>query len=324
MQSKDLSKEKALIESISSMTFDTKILGYEKSLIERTSSSSVLGGKEPKETPSLPTISKEERGKKKASEAAPSLQTVVPSDVSKIMSSAFSGERSATSESLLGKEVSDSIKNQISQSGLILSSISETVKMMKESIGAATSFIKEGTERITSSFNSISKDSALLIGLTSATSDSIVKKESQPSLISEKNTSTTNILSEIERKVAEIDSVDPLKMGVTSLAENIGNSIKTVVTNLVEGGKKTTIEAPKPLVLSQASTSTTPAPSSVTSVVNQGETGDSNVGSQTNQTFLGGQQGSPSVVSLSQSTIDNLASAIIKNMTLAPFLNSGR
>lgn len=322
-KSKESSKDRALIESISSMTFDKKILGYEKSLVERASSSSVLGGKETTTRLSAPLSGKETKEPSSPTGGSASIQTLVPSDVSKIMSSVFSGEKLSSSESFLGKDESDTIKIQMARSGQILSSISDTVKMMQETIGSVSTFLKDGTDKISSSFNSIAKDSSSLVSMAAKASESSLKKETQGPLVYEKNTATTNILSEIERKVTEMDSSEPLKNGVASLAENIGKSIKTAVTNIVDGGKKTTIEAPS-LPAPTAAVSPSMATSSTTSVVNKADSGDSNVGTQTNQTFFGGQPGMPTVVSLSQSTIDNLASAIIKNMTITPFLNSGR
>lgn len=332
VSTKEKSKEKSLIESVSSSVFDKKILEYEKSSSERVLASK---GSSPEKQPKvsiLPekggilsesTILKEVQSiERLLTEGVPGIATaavksIVPTEVSKIMTTVLSGETSKDATSFIGKEVTDTIKNQVTQAGSIISSISDTVKLMQNSISSVSSTLQDATLKIDSAFNSVAKESSSIVGLATSTIDGITNKLSDVAVRSEKSSSDSTILADIQKKIVGLETVSPLKTELGAMTTNIGNALKSIVTNITEGGKTSTTQVSSPSSVSLTNPTNT-------STVNQGETSTANLGSQTNQSFIGGQNAFPSVVSLSQSTIDNLASAIIKNMSITPFLNSGR
>ena len=331
--SKERSNERSIIESVSSSVFDKKILQYEKSSTER----SLASTKEKTEkaaqvstTPASGSILSESQILKDAqsierilTERVPevigsTIKTIVPTELTNAVSTIFSSKTSDYASSLFGKEATDIINNKVNQEGSVISSISDTIKLLQGTINSTATNLENAALNIESSVSDVVKESTSFLGLVpSAVSDSISSKLSDVSVKSEKNSLDNTILADIQRKVMDLETAAPLKMEMNSLATNIGDSIKSMVTNII-GGDKTNKSQVSVATMAPATASTN------TSTVNEGETTTANIGSQTNQSFQGGQMPFPSVVSLSQSTIDNLASAIIKNMTITPFLNSGR
>ena len=329
---KESSKEKTIIESISSSVFDKKILEYEKASTDR-----MLATKEPKSekspvvstTPatsgilSQSTILKEAQTVERIfSETLPaiidtSVKTIVPTEISKVLSTVISKDASNIETSILGKEVTDTVKNQISEAGTILSSISETVKLMQDSISSVTSTLEDTTVKIESAFTTVAKESSNVVGIATSASNSISNVLNEATVKSEKNTTDRSMVSDMERKVVGIETTSPIVEELGTLTTNIGGALQNLVTNISEISKTNNTK------VSPSSSVTLMNPNN-TSTVNNEESSTANMGSQMNQNVFGGTPTFPSVVSLSQSTIDNLASAIIKNMTIAPFLNSGR
>ena len=331
--SKERSNERSIIESISSSVFDKKILQYEKSSTER----SLASTKEKTEKAAPVSIAPVSGGilsesqilkdaqsiERLLTERVPgvigsTLKTIVPTELSNAVSTIFSSQNSDYASSLIGNDTTDIVNNKVNQTGSIISSMSDAIKLLQGTINSTATNLENAAVNIESSVSDVVKESTSFLGLVPSTvSDSISSKLSDVSVKSEKNSLDNTMLADIQRKVMDLETAAPLKMEMNSLATNIGDSIKSMVTNII-GGDKTN--------KSQVSVATTapPAASTNTSTVNQGETTTANIGSQTNQSFQGGQSPFPSVVSLSQSTIDNLASAIIKNMSITPFLNSGR
>lgn len=328
----DKSKERSLIESVSSIVFDKKILQYEKTASERLSSttearpekSATVSAVSTKEgLLSQSTILKESQSIEKLLMGAipaiadTAVKSIVPSEVSKIVSSIFSSNASENVSSILGKDVTDTIKNQITEAGTIISSISDTIKLMQNSVSSVSSTLQDATIKIGSAFNTVAKESSAVVGLATSTTDTFTNKLNEVAVKSERNTTDNTILADIQRKVVGLETESPLKTGVSELTTNIGDSIKNLVTSITDIGKTNNTQV-------GPSTSVSLANPTSTSITNKEESATSNLGTQLNQNFVGGQSAFPSVVSLSQSTIDNLASAIIKNMSITPFLNSGR
>ena len=354
---KESSKEKTIIESISSSVFDKKILEYEKASTDR-----MLATKESKSekspvvstTPatsgilSQSTILKEAQTVERIfSETLPaiidtSVKTIVPIEISKVLSTVISKDASNIATSILGKEVTDTVKNQISEAGTILSSISETVKLMQDSISSVASTLEDTMVTIESAFTTVAKESSNVVGIATSASNKIesafttVAKESsnvvgiatsasnstsnilnEATVKSEKNTTDRSMISDMERKVIGIETASPIVEELGTLITNIGGVLKNLVTNISEISKTNNTKVAPSSSVTLMNPNNTPT-------VNNEESSTANMGSQMNQNVFGGTPTFPSVVSLSQSTIDNLASAIIKNMTIAPFLNSGR
>jgi len=330
---KEKSNERSIIESISSSVFDKKILQYEKSSTERSLASTkektekaapvsiaTVSGGIITESQILKDVQSIERilSEKVPEAIGSTIKTIVPTELSNAFSTIFSSKTSDYASSLFGNESTDITNNKVNQSGSAISSISDTIKLLQGTINSTATNLENAALNVESSVSDVVKESTSFLGLVpSAVSDSISSKLSDVSVKSEKNSLDNTILSDIQRKVMDLETAVPLKMEMNSLATNIGDSIKSIVTNIIGGDKTNKSQV-------SMATMTPTAASTNTSTVNQGETTTANIGSQTNQSFQGGQVPFPSVVSLSQSTIDNLASAIIKNMSIAPFLNSGR
>ena len=329
---KESSKEKTIIESISSSVFDKKILEYEKASTDR-----MLATKESKSekspvvstTPatsgilSQSTILKEAQTVERIfSETLPaiidtSVKTIVPIEISKVLSTVISKDASNIATSILGKEVTDTVKNQISEAGTILSSISETVKLMQDSISSVASTLEDTMVTIESAFTTVAKESSNVVGIATSASNSTSNILNEATVKSEKNTTDRSMISDMERKVIGIETDSPIVEELGTLITNIGGVLKNLVTNISEISKTNNTKVAPSSSVTLMNPNNTPT-------VNNEESSTANMGSQMNQNVFGGTPTFPSVVSLSQSTIDNLASAIIKNMTIAPFLNSGR
>ena len=329
---KESSKEKTIIESISSSVFDKKILEYEKASTDR-----MLATKESKSekspvvstTPatsgilSQSTILKEAQTVERIfSETLPaiidtSVKTIVPIEISKVLSTVISKDASNIATSILGKEVTDTVKNQISEAGTILSSISETVKLMQDSISSVASTLEDTMVTIESAFTTVAKESSNVVGIATSASNSTSNILNEATVKSEKNTTDRSMISDMERKVIGIETASPIVEELGTLITNIGGVLKNLVTNISEISKTNNTKVAPSSSVTLMNPNNTPT-------VNNEESSTANMGSQMNQNVFGGTPTFPSVVSLSQSTIDNLASAIIKNMTIAPFLNSGR
>ena len=163
----------------------------------------------------------------------------------------------------------------------------------------------------------MAKESSNVVGIATSASNSTSNILNEATVKSEKNTTDRSMISDMERKVIGIETASPIVEELGTLITNIGGVLKNLVTNISEISKTNNTKVAPSSSVTLMNPNNTPT-------VNNEESSTANMGSQMNQNVFGGTPTFPSVVSLSQSTIDNLASAIIKNMTIAPFLNSGR
>lgn len=119
-----------------------------------------------------------------------------------------------------------------------------------------------------------------------------------------------NSYAAIEKSISNTETNNISSTDITKLGENLNNSIKTVVTN--PSVVNNNIKGP-----SVSSAPVTPPASpkpSDTSLMQDNSSMQNNMGSP----------GMPSTVSLSNTTVDSIANAIVKALTLTPFLNSGK
>jgi hypothetical protein len=238
------------------------------------------------------------------------------SGLSGLLSTTFNSEANTSTQS-------DTLKSQEN----IISSINDNIKILQSSIDTISSDIVNKTSEIASMLN-ISYDSNNKIATsdTSTSTSSLIDSSITSNQFTDSSLESigsklfqsiekSNLFSNIQDKVVGIESLSQTMPNVSQIVTDIGNTIKSAVTSITSTDKTMT-EMPAPIM----NVSNTSTKSSVT----DGNKTDSALQNQNVQNVIGGQMPMPSVVSLSQNTIDNLASAIIKNMSIAPFLNSGR
>lgn len=211
------------------------------------------------------------------------------------------------------------------QEGLV-TTINDSIKFLQASIQQLSSDLSSKTSEMAKILNvSSSADSTLAMKEVADRSNLIDQtlstERSEVSMVESLGTNLlqtmerSNLFSEIQKKVVDIESTVQNVPNVSDMFAGIGDTIKSAITNM------STINTTS----AEVSTPTTKVLSTRTeSAVNETDQSTANLGTQNIQSIMGGSSAYPTVVSLSQNTIDSLASAIIKNMSIAPFLNSGR
>lgn len=324
--------EKTFIESVSSTVFDKKILEYEKSSIERErseaskESSSTTKAYEKTQQGGMVSESMLLKDSMLAKEIAPIVasqlqksitQTIIPSDVSKIVSTIIASESMKAESTESGKQSAVSVANQTNQIKDVVSSIKDAVSIIQDTASTSSEILQEATTRSELAFNNASAEASKLVDVAAERTNATAEKLSESLVTTEKTSTYNQVLSDMERKVTSMELPQQMSKKVDDITTGITNALKNVVTNITQMNKTANVEAASTQKQSQSSPVASPT------TIGKGET-TTNLGTQTNQVLSGGQNVFPSVVSLSQSTIDNLASAIIKNMSISPFLNSGR
>jgi len=248
--------------------------------------------------------------------------------VSNIVSSVVpSGGLSGLVSTLMNTESNNTVQtNDANSQSSFISSINDSIRLLQNSIERISTDIASKTSDIASmlsvssdSDNRItSSDSSKTTSLSDTTVSSDASKESVLESIGSKLFQTverSGLFSSIQEKVVDVESSVQNIPSIPEMVAGIGDSIKSAVTS-ISAMNKTTAEVSTPTMKITNTTNE--------SSISEGDTTDSMLGNQNVQNLMGGPVTMPSVVSLSQNTIDNLASAIIKNMSIAPFLNSGR
>lgn len=324
--------DKAIIETISSSVFDTKIIDYERSKTENQrnekETSQKISSVVPSVQPQATAISEKFISSSQNSlndvlrELLPgqklgTTQSLVPSDVSKVLTNIISREASNTNSSL---EITDSSNKSLTSNRereVVMSSMNDALKSIQNSISSASSALRDAVIMMKSDYATSQRDSTKSANLSSI-SNQIISDMASDSLIKlEKRSNENSLISDIQSKITKIENQNPTTDAVNIVSTTIGNAVKNAVTSVIESNKtSSTGDVTNSKIVSPTSINTNNA--------SEGRETNTNIGSQTLQSFGGSQPTFPSVVSLSQSTIDSLASAIIKNMSLTPFLNSGR
>lgn len=311
-------KDKTFIENVSSSVFDKKIVEYERNntgqpakpgSITSIPESSVITNSTAKETTNRTETSAGQVSTK---------ETVVPSDLSKMSSSELTNTTSEKTSQTVSNNISNIVKEQVSVIGTTVTTLSDASNTMKTAVETFSNSVKDGASIIQSALNSVKKESSSAVGLTSTAESKTSEKLEGAAVTSENSEKSTSMLPLMQNKVVGLELPAAPGIDISSLSTSIGDSIKNAVTSLVSQNK--TLSYPVPV--------SPEAPKKEANISNSNVENSSeemaNMANQMNQNLSRGGSSMPSVVSLSQSTIDNLASAIIKNMTLTPFLNSGR
>jgi hypothetical protein len=321
------------VESISNTVFDKRIIDYKDAVIKsETERASPI-----QTSPVVPTqpIYNAERSSDKSSKQEIS-KTKEGSVISKVMESVLGPNVALVpiqlpqntpivSPSPMTTEKVSSLENQVNQvkenekveSNSTISSVANSIKQVEGSIGLLSNILREKERTAENKSNNFINESLSFLGLIPSNATRSIEKLNQATVQSEKATSQSSSLQEMTNKVVGTEIISPLKTEVTSIIQNMGNSVSNAITTALMKDKKTAEEK-------AASIQPSPVkPSTSTSIVNEGQKTENQLQAPTVQSFMSGGN-APSVVSLTQSTIDNLASAIIKSMSISPFLNSGR
>jgi hypothetical protein len=330
---KESKSDKSIIESISNSVFDKRIMDYKDTLIRsETERPSPI-----QSSPVVPTQPIYNVGQSKDKSLKQEVtKTKEGSSVSKVMESILGPnvallpiqipqnvpivpQVSMTSENVSNLEtrVNQTKDRETIGSNDVISSVNNSVKQVQGSIGLLSNILREREKATENKVNNVIGESLSFLGLSPSNLTKSIEKLNQATVQSEKTTAQNSSLQSMTSKVVGIDVISPLKNEMTSIIENMGNSVKNAVTTAIMQDKRITEEravSVQPPTLK---------PSTSTSIVNEGQKSETQLQAPNLQNFTVGGN-APTVVSLSQSTIDNLASAIIKNMSISPFLNSGR
>ncbi len=330
---KESKSDRSFVESISNTVFDKRIIDYKDAVIKsETERASPI-----QTSPVVPTqpIYNAERSSDKSSKQEIS-KTKEGSVISKVMESVLGPNVALVpiqlpqntpivSPSPMTTEKVSSLENQVNQvkenekveSNSTISSVANSIKQVEGSIGLLSNILREKERTAENKSNNFINESLSFLGLIPSNATRSIEKLNQATVQSEKATSQSSSLQEMTNKVVGTEIISPLKTEVTSIIQNMGNSVSNAITTALMKDKKTAEEK-------AASIQPSPVkPSTSTSIVNEGQKTENQLQAPTVQSFMSGGN-APSVVSLTQSTIDNLASAIIKSMSISPFLNSGR
>jgi hypothetical protein len=354
---KESKSDKSLIESISNSVFDRRIMDYKDTLIRsETERSSPI-----QSSPIVPTqpiynagqsgdksLKQEITKTKEGSSVSNVMESILGPNVALLPIQISQNVPIIPRVSMTSENVSD-LETRVNQTGEretvkssdVISSVNNSIKQVQGSIGLLSNIIKEGENSTKNNVNNVISESLSFLDLVPSNvtksieklnqavektistekedkgEKTISKEKENKTVESEKTTAQNSSLQSMTNKVVGIDVVSPLKNEMTSIIENMGNSVRNAVTMAIMQDKRTTEER------SVSVQSAAPKPSTSTSIVNEGQRSETQLQAPNLQNFMS-EGGAPTVVSLSQSTIDNLASAIIKNMSISPFLNSGR
>lgn len=313
-----VSKDKTLIESISNMVFDRKILEYEASKKSPAAQSPVVSP-----APERQTIqgagSKEKSSTTNIIGGTDSLkERIISNDTSLVKTSDVINTTIDSGSTSEAKDASSIVKEQASMINTSVSSLLDASNTLKTAAETFSSAAKDGALIIQTASSVSANNSESLIGNT-ASSEVKQTDQTQGSLVtSEKTEKMSSVLPQMQNKILGMEIPQIPNLDFSSLSTNISDSLKNAVTSITNQNKTLAYPAPTPAPVLQKTDNLGDTN------VDNAEENTTNVGNQMNQNMMRGGSSMPSVVSLSQSTIDNLASAIIKNMTLTPFLNSGR
>lgn len=247
----------------------------------------------------------------------------VVSDVSKLFSNIVNNANQ-TVVSNTDKELNNTLSKEVTEISNVATNLSDTIKSISSSVSSLSSVLRDSMSNIEKQQSNATNESTVILNPEKTGGLNISKDES--SLMFEKNSSSTNLIQEIQKKIIDVETKQPMLNDVKELTKSIGDTISTAITNVIQQDRinKSEMAANVSSTNTTTSTSTATSPANISNV-NTNETANAtDLGNQFGQNIFGGSNAIPSVVSLSQATIDNLASAIIKNMSIAPFLNSGR
>lgn len=326
------SKERSLIESISNSVFDRRIMEYERQATQPTKESNLpklLQSPANSIPPSIPG--------KESSESITNQKTSITTG-NNVISSALESvlgpnvilvpfqlpaEQPVQPGPQVSSEISastdrqrlESMSRESSNSEGLVSSITDSIRQAKDSISSFSGLLESRENESTTDRKNVITESLSFLGLTPSTISESIDRLKEVAVTSERATTQNNALQEMTNRVVGTETTVAPKIEINTIVENLGNSITSAITNAMTQNKKSI----------QERESATPTPAITLSnpaVSNNEENNQANMGGPSIQNFSGGGA-SPTIVSLSQSTIDSLASAIIKNMSISPFLNRG-
>lgn len=333
LKEKESTSDRTFIESISNAVFDNRIMEYDRSLIKSTekyqtspSPATTIASSPVSYSQGLlqnNVVNQKTSTSLQGKTISSALENVlgpnavivpfqIPSTTSEQAPTAISTERATT----IDNRINESTIRESSVVPEIISSLNSTIKQIESSIGTFSNIVQDREKETGNGINNIVNQSLPLLGLSPSTIFSSIEKLNDLSVISEKAESQNNVLQNMTNRVVETEILGPIKGEMTSMVENIGNSIKNAITNITMVDRKSTeerVSSPAPIIQ-------TPI---VSPVMNQEGNNETSLQAPNIQSFASVGGGMPTVVSLSQTTIDNLASAIIKNMSISSFLNSG-
>ena len=252
--------------------------------------------------------------------------SVVKSESSTTTTASTSSESIDEVSSVI-KETNSQLLDQSLIQTVILSSLNDSMSSLKDTMQA---YINVSDKSKTSEGSILNTVKDVISLKTSDAQNTLVDKTSTQNNVNEMASLVPNIVKSVAQEVTPILNLSPQKNNynavenkvfsteantiskndVTKLGENLDNSIKTAVTNSsivnntnIEGTKATSEPAPVIPV---------PNPSN-SALIQDNSVTQGTVGS-----------GAPSTVNLSNATIDNIANAFVKALTLTPFLNYGK
>lgn len=209
---------------------------------------------------------------------------------------------------------------------IILSGINDSISSLNNNlesymkVSEKTSSIQGGvfdslkdiisSKESTKETSTVIKDAAPIVemaGLISPERMESLEKMTSPKL---ETYEQKNSYSAIEKSVSNMETNNISSTDITKLGEDFNNSIKTVITN--PSTVNNNIKEPSVSPVS-AAPSASPKPPDA-SLMQDNSSMQNNMGSSN----------MPSTVSLSNTTVDNIANAIVKALTLTPFLNNGK
>jgi len=315
---KESSKDKTLIQSISNSVFDQRILEYEKSNVTPLLKPGFVPPLPEKQTIRDTSTKENQNVRTIESTNDTSRATTVSDGASSVMDSELVKSTIEKSSTIVSNGISEVVKQQVTMIGSSVSSMLEASNTLKSAVDTFSSAVKDGALIIQTASNSSIKDGSSLSSSTASMEVNQGQTLETNSMSSEKLEKLTSILPQIQNKIVGMEAPQVPAIDVPFLASSISDSIKNAVTNITSQNKTMNYPGSNPATIPPKTPEVNPGNVQNT----EGDT--TNLANQMNQNLAKGGSSMPSVVSLSQSTIDNLASAIIKNMTLTPFLNSGR
>jgi len=246
-------------------------------------------------------------------------KTMVPSDYSKRESTVSMTSDSQYASNENKEKQSDKINQSIVKTESIVDTFASTVNNMANVLQNASEKISKDFGQILNTISKTTENTQIASGKIEKSENNVSRDGLIASNVStEKSSRESTNLNRVQDRIVNNESAPPLDFTMSEVSRNIGDNIRNAMTNttindvnMVSGGQTN-------------SSSLTQGGAVSTTSSDQSQNNQTSLEGQSNNMALGGRNSSPSVVSLSQSTIDNLASAIIRNMTVTPFLNSGR